>query len=206
MVKGFRKINELVAALAEAERSMRDGVLGLEGLDAACTNARELYERLVVLRHKAREAALSRGGQEAAAPPLDEADALPDKAPASIRLDTRPGDIGSRQTSLIDAIDATEQSPDEPPRPKVGTSARKKSTNAGELAKTISLDRKFWFVAELFNGDRTAYEKAIEALDGLADLDAAEAFVAEKVTAKLKKAADPEALSAFKELLQRRFA
>nr|MBP6642960.1 hypothetical protein [Flavobacteriales bacterium] len=62
MEKPFRKISELVAALANAEKGMNAGTLKLDGLETACNDARELFERLVVLRHKARESAV--GGDQ----------------------------------------------------------------------------------------------------------------------------------------------
>ena len=63
--KGFRTMSDLVEAMLDAESGLRNGSLGIEKLDRACDDARELYERLVVIRHKAREATKPK---EAAAP------------------------------------------------------------------------------------------------------------------------------------------
>lgn len=202
--KGFRKINELVAALAEAERALRDSTLGLEGLATACDNARELYERLVVLRHKAREAALHAGGGPSAAPPAPTERNAPPPAPTSIRLDTRPPEQLPGQTSLIDAIEEAMPKDEKAEVSKTKAGARK--SRGTDLAKSISLDHKFWFTAELFNGDRSAYDKAMEQLGAAADLAEARRFVEKEVQAKLKKPADPEALATFKELLERHFS
>ncbi len=212
--KGFRKMNELVAALVKAQHGLSSGELDVAGLEAACVDARELYERLVVLRHKAREG-------KAKVPELSSI--IPEPAPEtpSIRLDTRPAEA-PRQTSLIEAIEATEQV-DVPPAPvgptkvsatpdasssrKTGTLAeRMEKASIPDLGKAISLSHKFWFVAELFNGDRTTYDKSIELLNGMSDLAAAKAFIETEVIAKLKKPADPEALSTFTELVQRRYS
>lgn len=222
--KGFRKMGELVAALTEADRALAAGTLGLEGLESACSNARELYERLVVLRHKAREAALS-AAPEAPAPAEQPAPKRVERTePMAIRLDTRPPE-NVRQTSLIDAIEATEQPrpaappPPPPARPEPqrtetrsapvprSTLAEKlEKASIPDLAKGISLSHKFWFVAELFNGDRITYEKSIDKLNAFATLEEARAFVDTEVVARLKKPADPEALATFNELVQRRFA
>ena len=64
--KGFRKMSELVDTLRDAETGLRKGSLGIDGLERACGDARDLYERLVVLRHKAREGMLKGQGQEPA--------------------------------------------------------------------------------------------------------------------------------------------
>jgi hypothetical protein len=60
-------------------------------------------------------------------------------------------------------------------------------------------------VAELFNGDRITYEKAIEQLNKMPGFKEAELFVETEVLTKLKKPADPDALSTFTELIQRRY-
>jgi len=74
-----------------------------------------------------------------------------------------------------------------------------------DLAKAISLSHKFWFVAELFNGDRITYEKSIDKLNTFASHASAQAFIDTEVIARLKKPADAEALATFTELVQRRY-
>jgi hypothetical protein len=227
--RSFRKLNELVIALTEAERSLAEGKLGLEGLEGACGNARELYERLVVLRHKARESALSGTLRSSVAEPAPKP-AGPAKPPAekaageempALRLDTRPPEIGPRQVSLIEAIEETQApAPDtkkvaaKAPDPKPAAARTSSPTLAEklekapvtDLSKAIALSHKFWFVAELFNGDRIAYEKTITLLNNMEARDEATQYMQQEVLSKLKKPADPEAISTFMDLLQRRFA
>lgn len=237
----FRKISELVAALSNAEKGLTAGTLGIEDLETACGDARELYERLIVLRHKARESAVghptnSFAGTGVPGPgsPLTakEEEPVPPNAPplagpGPVRLDTRPAPeaISPRQTSLIEAIASSEQeagagetgkgstSPGTAQKaamgvPKPPPSVAEKLGKAAltDLSKAITLSHKFWFVAELFNGDRITYEKAIEKLNGFADHSSAQRFVETEVIAKLKKPADPEALSTFNDLVKRRYA
>lgn len=195
--KTFRRINDLLDALAGSHHELVQGALDLDGLDNACDNARELYERLVVLRHKARE-------QRHGGPALEAATG------DAIRLDTRPV-ISPGQTSLIDAIAATEQE-EEPAAGatrKKGPAPKARGAKPGlavhDLAQAISMNHKFWFTAELFNGDRSAFEKAVEAINAAGDRAQAQAFVQAEVLAKLDKQPDEEALAAFMELLDRRF-
>ncbi|HMQ75628.1 MAG TPA: hypothetical protein PKE21_04635 [Flavobacteriales bacterium] len=217
--KRYKRIQDLVKALIEAERALEKGGLNVAGLEQACDDARELYERLVVLRHKAREgerphppaAALALAAEPPAAKPKEED---PPKAPAPlpapvIRLDTR---AEIRQTSLIDAIAETESAPVRPRagKPASGAVDRPKSVadKLGEapipdLSKAIALSQKFWFVAELFGGDRVAFEQGVEAINTAADGDEARRLVKEQL-GRLKKAPDPEALQAFLELVERR--
>ncbi len=239
--KAFRNMNELLAALSQAERELASGTLGVEGLEVACADVRELYERLVVLRHKAREAAVAPAAKPKPAPatvPNEPAPAMvkePAPAPATIRLDTRPPETTPRQVSLIEAIEATEATgPEKPapaaaPEPKPALAAKpatapkpaavadvKKDTPTlaekleqaaiPDLAKAISLSHKFWFVAELFNGDRITYDKTIDLLNSMPNGAAAKDHLEREVLAKLRKPADPEALATFNELLKRRYA
>ena len=207
--KPFRKINELVEALSGVSRELNAGTLQPGGLELACDDARELYERLVVLRHKAREAM----------PPPKPSTAPPNKLrdpvvpastveePAALRLDTRPvPDPPTRQTSLIDAIASTEEAQAPVNAPATSIAEKLEKAAVGDLGKAISLSQKFWFVSELFNGDRIAYDKAIDQLNTGTSVTDAMAFVQQEVIAKLKKPADPEAISTFTDLVQRRYA
>ncbi|HQV74194.1 MAG: hypothetical protein KBA60_03370 [Flavobacteriales bacterium] len=236
MEKPFRKISELVAALANAEKGMNAGTLKLDGLETACNDARELFERLVVLRHKARESAV--GGDQksvdtlptemvATGPEMEPTNAANNlvEEPTPLRLDTRPMETNPRQTSLIEAIESIEEPapPEKAPapkrpvveevtakspvtRPKAPPSVAEKLEKAAvaDLGKAISLSHKFWFVAELFNGDRINYERSIEKLNLFTSLEQAETFVKEEVLDKLKKPADPEAVTTFTDLVKRR--
>jgi hypothetical protein len=229
--KRFRKINELVKALAEAEHGLAAGTLGLEGLETACDDARELFERLVVLRHRARETKLGRTIDPTAKPiPSTEGPLTKAEEPEPLRLDTRPAEVSPRQTSLIEAIESTEKetadttndqdaaagnvdnTTTKPVVKKSGTNTapsvaeKLEKAPVDDLGKAISLSHKFWFVAELFNGDRITYEKSIDKLNRFADRKEAETFVEQEVLSKLKKPADAEALATFTDLVQRRYA
>lgn len=222
----------------QALHDLDGGRLDLEGLDKACADALALYERLVILRHKAREGKL-------AAPPAPSAIAKePPPVSASempvMRLETRPAETPVRQTSLIDAIAETEvpAAPAAPAAPKAPTKANppehvrgvsqepRKPERTGEkppaqkgpslgdkleqapiadLHKAIALSQKFWFVAELFGGQRERYEKAIDAINGLKSVEEARAFVAQEVVGKATRPPAEDALQAFTELVDRRF-
>ncbi|MCB0810934.1 MAG: hypothetical protein KDB96_16770, partial [Flavobacteriales bacterium] len=137
-------------------------------------------------------------------PPVVEA------AEAPIRLDTRPPD--PKQVSLMDVIAESEapkeKAPAKPAAKADGPPTLKEKleqTPLPDLAKGISLSDKFWFVAELFGGDRVAFEQGVETLNGRKDLADAQGYLKAEVLGKLKKAPDEEALAAFQELLQRRY-
>lgn len=201
--KGHERMLELTASIERALRDMEAGRLDAQGLERCTEEARSLYERLVVLRHKLREAA-------AHAPPPPVATAPP------MRLDTRPPEA-TRQTSLIDAIAETEAPP--PPKakapkataapppaaPKTTVADRLEQAPVADLHKAIALSQKFWFVAELFQGQRERYEKAIDAINAFQGLDEAKAFIDSDVLGVLPKPPGEDVLTTFLELVQRRF-
>ncbi|MBL0129589.1 MAG: hypothetical protein IPP83_19535 [Flavobacteriales bacterium] len=230
--RSYRTLRDLVSALQKAEEDLRSGNLVKGDLDTACENAREFYERLVVLRHKAREGTVVK--EPAAAPVKAEKPqeveqpkaSVPTPAPApapvpdqpAIRLDTRPTE-SPRQTTLIEAIEDNEK--DDAPMAKTASEYLKEAAAAkatpsiaekmehsriSDLAKAISLSDKFWFTKELFSGDKSAYEQGIALLNSADSMEDARTYLDGEVLSKLKKPADGDALTSFSELLQRRFA
>ena len=264
--KGFTRITELVSALNAALRDMEHGRLGAQGLERATEDSRELYERLVVLRHKVREARAAMATKAAQQVPAPKPEPT---AQAPIRLDTRPPESHPRQTSLIDAI-AEHEEHDEPkeqvviqghqqeqgsertkavvePKAQVQEAAKApveqkepSSAHAGpavaatasraaapaavpapapapslaeklehapiaDLGKAITLSQKFQFMAELFSGQKEVYEQAITRINGAAAYDEAKRYVDAEVLARLQKQPDPDTVSSFMDLVQRRF-
>lgn len=230
-------MNELIRSLQEAMGRLELGKLDLEELERCTENAQAVYERFVVLRHKARETAVTAGiaapAPEPAAPPAASVPPM-----AAIRLDTRPPEVHPQQTSLIDAIAETEHAappdvagplPEAPvaaeragkqpaAKPESGKAAplspvdrpvtvadKLEQAPVADLRKAIALSQKFWFVAELFGGDRKRYEDALDALNAMNTADAAHHYFNNEVIAKLPKAPAEEVTTTFTDLLQRRF-
>lgn len=222
------RMRQLASAITKALDQLDAGTLDAGELERVVGQAQALYERLVVLRHKARER--NSGGPAAPERPTE----LP-----SVRLETRPPDVSPRQTSLIDAIAESESTPgrpaqapptpppappappaaptppksaDRPPKPPAKPAPRSASladrmehAPVTDLHKAIALSQKFWFVAELFEGRRERYEKTIDAINACKDAAEAKALVARDVLGVLRKPPGEDALHAFMELVERRF-
>ena len=301
--KASERMNELIHSLQQAIGRLEEGKLGLNELEQCTEDARAIFERMVVLRHKAREAAVGAGKKEAKSePPIPPTiasvlKAVEEETPVPMRLDTRPAEVPHAQTSLIDAIAETEngggkvpaaqvQKPVEPTKPKPEEPTKPKSEEAAkpkpeepakprteepakpkpeelampkteepikpkleepakpkpeepmatkpvkakpatvkepselpltvagkmehapvaDLRKAIALSQKFWFVAELFAGDRKRYEESIDAINAMGSLDEAQAYMSTQITAKLPKPPGEEVAATFNDLLQRRFS
>ncbi len=220
--KASDRMNELLRSVQRALALLEEGKLGLPELEQCADDARAIHERLVVLRHKAREAHVAQERKAA------EAAVAAPEPPAPIRLDTRPPDVHPQQTSLIDAIAETESAPapgpvipepvkpeaPKPPKVKPAPVANERPASVADkmehapvadLRKAIALSQKFWFVAELFGNERDRYEKALDAINGMQSASEAEAFVRDEVMAKLPKPPGEEVANTFLELIKRRF-
>ena len=268
--KALERMNELIRSLQQAMGRLGEGKLDLPELEQCTEDARAIYERMVVLRHKAREAAVGAGKQVAAKAvgvrpaTVEEAIAEADVKESVIRLDTRPAEASPHQTSLIDAIAETEtppvpkptvevpkpvaavpktpappkpvpevHTPPEPPKPAVeapmppappkpktpkappvkekqeqpiSLADKMEHAPVADLRKAIALSQKFWFVAELFGGERDRYEKAIDAINAMGSKEEAEAYMRTEITDKLPKPPGEEVSATFTDLLQRRFS
>lgn len=108
----FKSIPELIQSLNQLALRINKGSVGLEEFEATLRDARELYERLVILRYKAIEDRNLMGGSPT---PEIEAEAEVKKVP---KPETN---LKAKQISLIDSIEeiAREDSPTAPPEAPV---------------------------------------------------------------------------------------
>ena len=209
--QGSARINALMASIGARLRELEGGELDLSGLDRLSEEARELYEQLVVLRHKAREAKV-KGDRAAATEAVSE--------PAPIRLDVATPINDPRQITLIDAIENEKRVKREKraaaaAKPTIAepVAVMKKTAPAGnlehppikDLAKAIAISEKFWFIAELFDKDATAYEQVIKRINTAGGLAEAKTIVDIEVLKKAKKKPAEEVTAAFMDLIERRF-
>ena len=88
----YQEMNELLLSLEAAVARIQDGKLNAEELHEAVEWSRELYERLLIIRHKVFE---------------DVAGSVDDLSSKSIPFNTPQ--VPLNQTSLIDAIEEVEQ-------------------------------------------------------------------------------------------------
>ncbi len=228
-------MSDLIEELKRAEQGMQAGALTLDALDAATMSARELYERLVVLRHKAREQAAAKtrtAAEPPSAPPVQKPAAMETKVAAAppapavqapavasspIRLNTQP--VKPIEPAVAAAVEEKEDAPvmrtaaeflkealAAKAKAPVSIVEKLEHTRIGDLGRAITLSDKFWFTKEIFGGDAKAYEVGVSLLNSAKDVDEARDFLNEELLSKLKTPPDPAALEAFTDLVERRFA
>jgi hypothetical protein len=189
--KAHPTMADLVAALEQAVARLGAGDLRADALELTTAQARDLYERLLVLRHKARERAATK------APPL-----VPSEQ--ALRLDTRPL-TDTRQTSLIDAIAETEKRGKGGKKVSATVATKRERAPLADLNQGIALSQKFWFINELFSGDRAAYDAAIAKLNALPDLEQAKTLARDEIFARAKRPPAEDVRATLLDLIERRY-
>lgn len=226
----YQTIQELADALQKSLARMAGGNLAKVELEQLTLQARELFERLVVLRHKAFESEL-RGGQPVAQEQLEEErPALSFRVQVAETPEAPP--VSPNQVSLIDAIEeiTREESPgyeEEPVAaapalkqihipvpenmndrlsktiPAQETLARKlESSPIGDLKRAITLNQRFQFARELFKGNNQDYEVTIDKLNNSSREDALKTL--ENLRARYEWNDESPVTQDFRELVQRR--
>ncbi len=82
---------------------------------------------------------------------------------------------------------------------------RLQKSQIGDLREAIGINEKFQFINELFNGDMTRYNKAIDELNGFVNLEGAKTYLFE-LSVENQWSNDLPALIKLNELLERKFA
>jgi hypothetical protein len=211
MENHFIPLQSLAQQLTDQLNHLYSGQYKKESLESMVSNARDLYERLVVLRHKAyeqevnaqtvEEAIISDVSFELPTFTLDLSDISENNTDTPSEPELNPAHIESmvdqRQVNLMDMIEEVTKSDNsldmetaesfieestEPtlsePTPIVSlndilsqnqnTSTilnRLEKSKIDDLKKSITMNQRFQFARELFNGDSEQYEITISALN-----------------------------------------
>lgn len=219
-----KSMQELAASVKGHVDELSNGNLSLEEIEAVVAEMRDLYERLVVVRHgaylekgglsneegsqlsqegKATNEEQESGEEQSNVEAYTEEGVNEPAAPSLFKLDTQQAiepSVPDNQTSLIDQIEELDGNSGEE-----SLAEKMEQTPIADLRKAIGLNQKFWFIKELFNDDADAYDAAIEAFETADSLDAAQVWFDASVRPDLGEDHDEKAVLKFLELLERRF-
>lgn len=222
-------MEQLLQRLQVAFAALAEGKLDEPGLDAATQDAQALYERLVVLRHKLRERTKAPAPAEQVAielpamrldtRPAEDGprqtsliDAIAEseqghgaEPPVAVSATAADGPPPAKATAPPPAIPAPEVRKAKAAPAGASLGERLENAPVNDLNKAIALSQKFWFVAELFDGQREQYEQAIATLNAARSAEDAREHLT-TILGKARHKPDPEAVKALQDLIDRRFA
>jgi len=210
----FKSIEQLAASIKGNVDELSNGTLSVEEIEMTVSELRELYERLIVIRHKAFEE-IERPAD--AIPEQDEAEqeVQEEEQPATgslFKLDEeQPIEEQPASENQVSLIDQIEELGGESVNEKLldgsadSLAEKLEGGSISNLKNGIALNQKFWFIRELFNDDKEFFENALNELDNAEDHVSAQKWFDEEVRINLKDDHDETALRKFLELLERRF-
>ena len=128
-------------------------------------------------------------------PPKPEVSDVPDPVPLHEKLK-------ATQPATSHLAEALRHSAHSGPTPLAERAALK----VGSLREAISINQRFSFINELFNGENTEYHAAIEHLDALPTADAAMAYVRQELAQQHDWSRKEEHVGRLLKLIERKFA
>lgn len=231
----FKSVPELIQSLNQLATRINKGSVGLEEFETTLRDARELYERLVILRYKAIEDRNLMGAPR-------QADIFENLPPVAAEPETEELKPSPKQISLIDSIEEIKREKVAPPmeviEPKpepvnpasvtkkpvvtpqpiqpssrapkeveIKESVAEKMTHTPikDLSVSIGLNQKFQFIKELFDADADAYKSAVSKLNAFSGGTEAELFLRNELMATYGWNEEEPLVISFTELVQRRY-
>ena len=91
-------------------------------------------------------------------------------------------------------------------KPETTTLADKDSRKIESLKESISINQRFAFINELFNGENLEYYEAIQKLDAYPDADSAKNYLLNDLANKHSWVKKEEHISKLVRLIERKFA
>jgi len=215
----YQNLNALVEEIRSELLKLENSELSLADVDAIQTNARELYDRLTVLKYLAME----RLADEPESEPNIEKDQGDDPvdvdmAPIKLKLGNAEKNIPENQTNLLDAIEESdvEKKPDESVsenlNQKFATSSESKSIAdklksqpISDLIAAIGINQKFLFMNDLFEGERDEFHHSMGELNKFDSFLDADNYIRNNLMAKYSWDMESPSAIRFMELIERRY-
>jgi hypothetical protein len=234
MEDNFRNINSLGGELLEGINRMNAGQLSIGELESLTEVAREIYERMVILRYKAYDQLV-----EEAESTGDEGFSDKDRGSLAELVEQVLPEISFKEEVSLEpalslsidfsAIEETvvperimDEAPVETTKPAGETTSSESSINErlgreeasladklskspiADLRKAVGLNQKFSFISALFSGDSKAYDTLMESLNAAPDYVEAARIVRDEMKKRAWDSEDHNVL-VLQNLIERRF-
>jgi hypothetical protein len=205
----FMSIGNLIDELLELNNRLEEGKLSTEEVVKMCELSRDLFERLVIIRHRSYEEMLeaempkAKGQVQVANEPSEQVDAIGEEATES----PKPS---SNQISLIDSIEEIkrmEVSLNEKLKEEDRTTLKEqlKKQPIEDLPSSIGINQRFRFISVLFNDDGAAFEDAVEKLNSFSSFIEADEYVQNNLKSRFDWQMKDPAVKEMIELIERRY-
>lgn len=196
----MKSIQTITTQIENLTAKLNEGNVTPESWDESIEMARNLYEQLVEMRY---------ASKNPPAQALNVESKIDIVAEGETQYSPPENFISPNQISLIDSIEEIKktESVNKAFANNVGPSLSQKMANRGiiDLVNEITINQRFKFVAQLFDGNKEAYEEAIIKLNGFATYLEADEYIENIVKDRFDWEANSPVVKEFNGLIERKF-
>ena len=213
----YQNLNALVEEIRSELLKLENSELSLADVDAIQANARELYDRLTVLKYLAMER-LEDDPQPNVDKDQDNDSVDVDMNPIKLKLGNSEKKIPENQTNLLDAIeesgveDKVEESDLGSLNQKLADASESKSIAEKlksqpipDLIAAIGINQKFLFMNDLFDGERDEFHNSLGELNKFDSFLDADNYIRNNLMSKYSWDMESPSAIRFMELIERRY-
>jgi hypothetical protein len=219
----YQNLNALVAKIQSALTQLENKQLSVSDIDSIQENAKELFERLTVLKYLALEKLVESTDPSKKVKTADEnreASAEDADIPVAIKISASEPPIPENQTNLLDPIKESKEEVSEPEIPTDDQSLNEKlnaSPSAASLSEklkkqpindlitAIGINQKFLFMNDLFEGERDEFHNSLSELNKFDSFLDADNYIKNNLMVKYNWDMENQSVVRFMELVERRY-
>jgi len=219
----YQNLNALVAKIQSALTQLENKQLSVSDIDSIQENAKELFERLTVLKYLALEKLVESTDTSKKVKTADEnREASTEDAdiPVAIKISASEPTVPENQTNLLDAIKESKEEVNEPEIPTDDQSLNEKlnaSPSADSLSEklkkqpindlitAIGINQKFLFMNDLFEGERDEFHNSLSELNKFDSFLDADNYIKNNLMVKYNWDMENQSVVRFMELVERRY-
>ena len=219
----YQNLNALVAKIQSALTQLENKQLSVSDIDSIQENAKELFERLTVLKYLALEKLVESTDTSKKVKTADEnREASTEDAdiPVAIKISASEPTVPENQTNLLDAIKESKEEVNEPEIPTDDQSLNEKlnaSPSAASLSEklkkqpindlitAIGINQKFLFMNDLFEGERDEFHNSLSELNKFDSFLDADNYIKNNLMVKYNWDMENTSVVRLMELVERRY-
>lgn len=206
-------MNERLAKLDQALKSLEAGTLDKRSVEDAVELARDIYEQWIILKYEFQEEeedAIIDSFMEIKTPVKNKRKEEVSVVEEEEAPEFEGEDIGQNQTTLIEIIEEIQEDITINQRISQGNTkeslAQKHAKKAiMDIEKSIGLNQRFSFIKNLFNNDTEAYNEAVKRLNSCASFLEADDYIHNELMPKYDWDQNTVHVIKFIDLIERRY-
>lgn len=211
--KLYETIPQLINKIKSKADLLEQGKLSVEEITELLKHSTDLHERIAILRYKLVEDK-NVSQENIIETKVDDSTKEEYETPSLFTFNVKPKNeefIHPNQTNLLDQIESEKKNVSvneklaETKKEQKTVAEKLQKSPIQDLRKVIGLNQKFLFMNDLFEGEKSNYDEALDKLNTFDSFDEANDYISE-IKAKYNWENETESVISFVELVERRYA